>query len=352
MRFGLLMNAGEFPGHSHSDIYDLILEQTTLAEKFGYYDLWLTEHHFISFGINSSAITAAAFLLGKTISLRVGTAVALSPLYHPVQLAEQAAILDQMSGGRFDLGIGRGGYKLDFDVFGETVERWESEVFSTAEVLLNVWTSEFATSIRAPWTFESLRVNPRPRTLPHPPLFIASGGGESLTLAARNRLPIQHYFASPMEARIAAEQRYVDAASDAGVDPAGVEHLHCLIVIVSDDDEAYVRSDLTTNLLHSFSTGDHPAISGDRKHTDAQGNPLSREDMAHGAAQRAFVGSADQITRQLSEFIEHTGARRIALFHEIAVDPGRVLSSVSAFGQQVMPVLRDRFTAVRTVSND
>lgn len=352
MRFGLLTNAGEFPGYTHSQIYDLTLEQARLAEVLGYADIWLTEHHFIGFGINSSSLVAAAFLLGQTKTLRVGTAVTLSPLYHPVQLAEQVAILDQMSGGRFDLGIGRGGYRLDYDVFGIPYERWQNEVHATGEVLLNVWTNPEATSIAEPFLFESLPVNPRPRTNPHPPLFIASAGGESLALAARNRLPIQHYFATPAEARIGAEGRYVDAARAAGVDPEGIEHLHCLIVIVTDDDVDETREELVRNLTYSFSTGDHPTLATERKHVDADGNQLSREDMARGAASRAIIGDVDRIISELTSYIELTEARRIATFQEIVVDPARALASVSAFGRQVMPVLQGRFSSLQTAASD
>jgi alkanesulfonate monooxygenase SsuD/methylene tetrahydromethanopterin reductase-like flavin-dependent oxidoreductase (luciferase family) len=74
VKFGLFLNAGQFPGMSHDAIYDLMASQAELADHLGYHDLWITEHHFIPFGINSSALTAA--------------------------------ILDQLSGGRFDLGIG------------------------------------------------------------------------------------------------------------------------------------------------------------------------------------------------------------------------------------------------------
>ncbi|MGE0544448.1 MAG: LLM class flavin-dependent oxidoreductase, partial [Dehalococcoidia bacterium] len=139
MKFGLFLNAGEFPGMSHDAIYDLLVSQAELADQLGYHDLWITEHHFIPFGINSSALAAAAFLLGHTQSVRVGTAVVLAPQYHPVQLAEQTAILDQFSRGRFDLGIGRGGYLRDFEVFGTPLDRYDREVEATIRTLLDAW---------------------------------------------------------------------------------------------------------------------------------------------------------------------------------------------------------------------
>ena len=77
--FGLFLNAGEMLASTHEAVFDLTLEQARLAETLGFHDVWVTEHHFIPFGINSNALTLAAFLLGQTERLRVGTAVTLAP---------------------------------------------------------------------------------------------------------------------------------------------------------------------------------------------------------------------------------------------------------------------------------
>lgn len=95
--------------------------------------------------------------------------------------------------------------------------------------------------------------------------------------------------------------------------------------------------------MHSFSTGDHPNVAPERSHRDANGNPLDRSQLAQMAVNSAFIGTAERVTQQLSEFIEQTGARRLALFHELVVDPQLVLASVSAFGERVLPVLKERF---------
>ena len=72
MRFGVLLNMGATLGATAADVFDVTLAQAELAEDLGYDDLWVTEHHFIRFGINPSALTAAAFLLGRTRDIHVG----------------------------------------------------------------------------------------------------------------------------------------------------------------------------------------------------------------------------------------------------------------------------------------
>jgi alkanesulfonate monooxygenase SsuD/methylene tetrahydromethanopterin reductase-like flavin-dependent oxidoreductase (luciferase family) len=94
-----------------------VLESTVAAaiaaEEAGFDDVWVAEHHFTSYGICPSAITLAGYLLGTTRRVAVGTAVSVLSTQHPVALAEQAALLDQVSGGRFRLGVGRGGPWID-----------------------------------------------------------------------------------------------------------------------------------------------------------------------------------------------------------------------------------------------
>lgn len=82
--FGLFLNAGAQLGTSHKEVFALTLAQADLAERLGYRDVWVSEHHFIPFGINANALTLAGYLLGRTKNLRVGTAVTLAPLYHPM----------------------------------------------------------------------------------------------------------------------------------------------------------------------------------------------------------------------------------------------------------------------------
>lgn len=174
LTFGLFLNAGAQIGADHRAVFDLVLAEAELAERLGYRDVWVTEHHFIDFGVNANALTLAGFLLGRTQRLRVGTAVTLAPLYHPVQLAEQAAILDQASGGRFDFGLGRGGYRRDFEVFDIDIARWDDEIENTARVLIDAWTGESVASVSRWNEFFAVRVTPRPYTQPHVPLFMAT----------------------------------------------------------------------------------------------------------------------------------------------------------------------------------
>lgn len=335
--FGLFLNTGELPRLTHDQIFDLTVAEVDAAEALGLHDAWITEHHFIPFGINSNALTGAAFLLGRTRRLRIGTAVCLVPQYHPVQLAEQAAILDQFSGGRFDFGIGRGGYLREFEVFGVDTARWDVEVANTMRVLLDAWTLDEVSSDTAGVSFGPVKANPRPRTTPHPPLFIATSTSPALEMAAELGLPLMHYFGSPLEGRLKLEADYARSRSALGLAPANVDHLHVVICLVEDDEER-ARADILQNVTYSYSTGDWPSVpQGQSRRTGPDGKPIDHARFAAMAVEGAMVGPPARVIEQLRDYIERTGAGRIAMFFEPAGDPGRVLRSLERFALEVAP---------------
>ena len=126
MRIGVLLLAARFPGQSDGQVLTATAAAAVAAERAGFDDVWIAEHHFMSYGICPSATTLAAFVLGQTARITVGTAVSVLSTSHPVALAEQAALLDHVSAGRFRLGVGRGGPWVDLEVFGTSLERHES----------------------------------------------------------------------------------------------------------------------------------------------------------------------------------------------------------------------------------
>ncbi|MEM9564430.1 MAG: LLM class flavin-dependent oxidoreductase [Actinomycetota bacterium] len=328
--YGLFLNLGNNLGATPEAVMRITLEQAERAEALGFHDLWVTEHHFIPFGINPSALTTAAFLLGRTDRVRVGTAVTLSPLHHPIELAEKAALLDQLSGGRFDLGIGRGGYLKDYEVLGVDTARWDGEPMGSARTIIETWTD--GDLVRPEHTTGPSELQPPPLTRPHPPLFLATRSDDAIRFAAERELPLQHYFASPVEQRCQLEERYREANPD-----ADVAHLHSVIVVV-DDDEPKARRLLAEALTESFRGGDWPHVpqGPKRGHVGRDGKPLDRGEMGRFVAEGSIVGSVDEVRDQLDEFQAATGATRLALYVEAIADPERIMGTIEALGDAVV----------------
>ena len=117
MDFGLFFLMQRDEAWTEQAVYESALEQMLAAEGLGYGSVWIAEHHFNDYGLCPAPPVLAAYLAARTRTLRLGMGVSLVPLHHPVDLAEQLAVLDMVSGGRLDVGIGRGGTLQDYQTF-------------------------------------------------------------------------------------------------------------------------------------------------------------------------------------------------------------------------------------------
>ena len=107
MRFGTFYFFQAPPGHRHHDIIRRELEQIEWTEELGFDEIWLTEHHFIDYGLSVDPAALAAAAAARTRRIRIGLAAAILPFHHPLRLAEQMALVDIISNGRLDVGVGR-----------------------------------------------------------------------------------------------------------------------------------------------------------------------------------------------------------------------------------------------------
>src|SRR6187397_3508293 len=114
------------------EIFTRGIEQAQAAETLGFRNVWLGEHHFSTYGYLSRPLQLATYIAAKTTRLRVGTAVIVVPLHHPLVIAEEIATLDLLAGGRVDIGLGRGYQHYEFERFGLELStsraRWEEAV--------------------------------------------------------------------------------------------------------------------------------------------------------------------------------------------------------------------------------
>jgi probable F420-dependent oxidoreductase len=189
MQFGLFGGARTKRGtgdvsdsHGYQGFIDYIIE----ADRLGYHSLFMVEHHFTGQGQVSASMTLLAYLAAKTSRIRLGTGVVVLPWHNPVLVAEQAATLDLLSGGRFDFGVGKGYRKGEFDGFCVDITE-NTEYFDEAmEIIRKAWTTEGRWSHHGKrWNLENVIVEPEPLTRPHPPLWMAAGSEGTLRRAAR-----------------------------------------------------------------------------------------------------------------------------------------------------------------------
>jgi natural product biosynthesis luciferase-like monooxygenase protein len=149
---------------------DLLAE----SEALGFDSLWANEHHFDAYGgIIPSPPTMLAALSQRTRRARLGTSIVVLPLHNPIEIAEQLAMVDLMSGGRVEFGIGRGFVEFDYDRLGISREDSQARMREQLEVILKAWSGEPFTHKGRFYTYENLEVWPRPEQRPHPPVWLS-----------------------------------------------------------------------------------------------------------------------------------------------------------------------------------
>ena len=163
-------------------LYAETLDQAAYAEELGFSAVWLSEHHFSAEGYLPSLAAVLGALAMRTSRVRLGTAVLLAPLHHPLRLAEDLAVVDQLSGGRLDVGIAPG-YKPDeFAVLGVPKGERGARTDETSEILKLAWGGERFSFAGQHFTFDDVIVAPPPAQPGGPPIWV---GGSSLAAARR-----------------------------------------------------------------------------------------------------------------------------------------------------------------------
>ena len=165
-------------------VYERALDRIAIMDQTGYDAVWLTEHHFNDYSVCPSIPVMGAYAAARTKRLRIGAAVTLAALYHPVRLAEEIALLDILSGGRVNWGAGRGFDPREFRAFGVPPDESHVRFREAVEIVLQAWRSPRLNFRGRFHSFDDLEVLPKPIQQPHPPTWMAASTNEAIQWAA------------------------------------------------------------------------------------------------------------------------------------------------------------------------
>jgi alkanesulfonate monooxygenase SsuD/methylene tetrahydromethanopterin reductase-like flavin-dependent oxidoreductase (luciferase family) len=172
---------------------EALVEQAVRAESLGFRSFWLPESHFTGAGANPAPLLLLAALAARTRSIRLATTSFLLPIRNALQVAEEVAVLDCLSGGRVILGVGRGFRAALFAAYGVPVKEKRDRFEAALSVMLDAWAGKPVTPDR---DGAAVVLAPLPLQQPHPPIWVAAFGPKALAQAGRLGLP---YLASPIE---------------------------------------------------------------------------------------------------------------------------------------------------------
>lgn len=190
MRFAVWSPTNPRAGISHVELYRQQVREIELAEELGFDHLWLYEHHVSPSGPMPSPNLMIAAAAMSTSRIRLGTMVNILPYRNPLLVAEEAAMLDVLTNGRLDMGIGRGLKPIEFDAFCVPQARSREMFLESLEVIKKVWADENFHHVGKYWQVKKeTPLSPPLVQRPHPPLLISAQSEESLRFAAENDLP-------------------------------------------------------------------------------------------------------------------------------------------------------------------
>jgi alkanesulfonate monooxygenase SsuD/methylene tetrahydromethanopterin reductase-like flavin-dependent oxidoreductase (luciferase family) len=353
MDFGLFFLMQRDEAWSERAVYDSALAQMLAAEALGYRSVWIAEHHFNDYGLCPTPPVLASFVAARSTALRLGMGVSLLPLHHPVDLAEQLAVLDVVSDGRLDVGIGRGGTLQDYQTFQSDRADSRARVEEGLAIMRACWRGE-------PFDFkgrfhsaERLHVRPRPVQEPHPPLFIATNSEDSVLSAARLGLPTLSSFFVPLAELQARHRLYRETALAAGHSKEHVEECErqswlMRAVHVAPDRDAALRASAGPFMGYQHKMA--------RLRSDAAGGSVPGSFDRSLLRLRAFedylddgwlmVGSPDEVRESLQRYLDAAGFQRVLLLMALpGLETELALRSMRLFAEKVAPALESQLPA-------
>ena len=167
------------------DVYARALERIEIMDRGGFDAVWLAEHHFTTFSVCPSVHMMGVLAAARTTRLRIGTAVSLAALYHPLRLAEEICMLDQMSRGRFLLGIGKGISPIEVGYYGVDFKNADKMFAESLAIILQALTTKRVDFEGEFFRYENVPFEVECYQKPHPPLWYGVVNPDSAERAAK-----------------------------------------------------------------------------------------------------------------------------------------------------------------------
>ena len=356
-----------------ADMLDNLRQQTMLAEELGFETMWLGEHHFGPYGVGDlpNPILLGADLAARTSTIRIGQMANIAPWWHPIRLAEDLSILDNMTQGRIDVGFGRGIWPYEGPQFHPNADPRKNlenrELFrETVEIVRKIWTEPYFSHSGPNYSFPAegtvfshpsippdpswqdgervtrLRVTPRPYQEPHPPLWMTVSTDNSVSSAAE--LGLKACYWQPPAARIRQRMElYAEVRSrvegrpfELGEDQAVMRSTY----VASSMEEA--RRDAEAAIMSSFTYNDPFRGRDVFTNPGEELDPSVKLDWDFLEPRTLLVGSPENVAEKIHELREVCNLQRLLVeFTHPGLPLRKTLKNLETFATKVMPHFAD-----------
>src|SRR4051794_23808963 len=180
MEFGIFHEFPSLPGRTHAEAFAQSFELVDGAERWGLDAMWLGELHFDpARSVLSAPLCVASAIAARTQRMKIGLAVQVLPLCHPLRLAEEAATVDQISNGRLIFGVGRSGVARTYEAYGVPYGESRERFAETLEILKRAWTEDSFSYQGKYYSFDNVKLTPKPYQKPRPEIRTAANSADT-----------------------------------------------------------------------------------------------------------------------------------------------------------------------------
>ena len=336
MKFGLYSSIANPPRGEHLDrCIDEVIAEAQLAEANGFDSCFFGEHHQDADGFLPSPLIVASAVAARTTRLRVGTAVILLPLHHPVHVAEDVITLDLVSKGRVTLGVGIGYQPADFRAFNVPMEHRMTIFEESIEILRRCWAGEPFSYHGKHYALDNVQIRPRPFQPSGPPLWI----GASVPAAARRAGRVADGFvgtpSTSLENATRLAEIYTHAAREAGRPPEVIQMRDAWVAPTRAEAEQVYGPHVMTAYRYYWENrlAEFRNLSADAQFT-----------LESLAPDRLVLGDPETCVREFQRWQKATGAStfllRLRHAHSGGPPHDKIMAAIKLFGERVLPYCR------------
>jgi len=345
MRFGTFSYNQNRPHVPEQQAFEELLDQIELTERLGFDEAWFAEHHHSDYGMLASPNLIIAALAHRTAHLRFGNLVNVLPLHDPIRLAEECAILDILTQGRLNVGLGRGVQRDDIK-HGLDMDTARARFDEGIEILERAWTGQTFSHAGKAWTYDNISCRPQPLQKPHPPIYYGATSPDSPAEVARRgwNLALSR---QPLENCVRAIQRYRAERTALGSPAGGGDAIMVREIYVADSDEqAWAEAGIQVTRFWQLAT--------DNVWKD---DPMTTDDLTRFTSRFAYfpggltlerlgdwgvslIGSPETVARKARAMIERAQPDAlVGMFCFGGLTHNQAMHSIELFAHHVMPAL-------------
>lgn len=352
MDIGLMMDCDYYEGQTQQAAFANVLQTAVQAETLDFDSIWLAERHFSSPGgaalvpsVGASPLLIATGIAMRTSRLRIGTAVLLLPLGHPVRLAEEVATLDHFSQGRLELGVGRSSFPRAYEGYNIPYEESRERFWEYIEVMRLAWTQQRFSYTGKFYCCRDLEVLPKPVQQPYPPLHLAASTQDTFRATGTLGLPLLVALIGTRLSELPSVLADYRAAWQAAGHPGqGEVRLRLPVYVAETLESAQADPRLSVmpyyeRLRQGYLRSTQPFENATRSVRAAQLAMLTYEEVLQ---ERVVFGTPGLVRERLRTLQQTLGLAGFIIEPNVGagVAPARVEHSLRLFAQEVAPSLR------------